>query len=58
VQVVVIPIIFTIVGLLGIFTAAAAETAYGEPEVSFFRPNRIKSLELKLTHTAVEPDQE
>ncbi|KAI5360733.1 Putative purine-cytosine permease [Septoria linicola] len=30
VQVIVIPIIFTIVGLLGIFTAAAAETAYGE----------------------------
>ncbi|KAK3329247.1 permease for cytosine/purines, uracil, thiamine, allantoin-domain-containing protein [Apodospora peruviana] len=30
VQVIVIPAIFTIVGLLGIFTAAAAETAYGE----------------------------
>jgi len=30
VQVLVIPVIFTIVGLLGIFTAAAAETAYGE----------------------------
>ncbi|KAK5136691.1 hypothetical protein LTR08_002344 [Meristemomyces frigidus] len=30
VQAVVIPIIFTIVGLLGIFTAAASETAYGE----------------------------
>ncbi|KUJ09942.1 uncharacterized protein LY89DRAFT_723794 [Mollisia scopiformis] len=30
VQAVVIPVIFTIVGLLGIFTAAAAETAYGQ----------------------------
>ncbi|KAF2420968.1 hypothetical protein EJ08DRAFT_641862 [Tothia fuscella] len=30
VQVIVIPIIFTIVGLLGIFTAAASETVYGE----------------------------
>lgn len=30
VQAVVIPVIFTIVGLLGIFTAAASETAYGE----------------------------
>lgn len=30
VQVLVIPVIFTIVGLLGIFTAAAAQTAYGE----------------------------
>ncbi|KAF2495747.1 hypothetical protein BU16DRAFT_581242 [Lophium mytilinum] len=30
VQALVIPIIFTIVGLLGIFTAAAAETAYGK----------------------------
>ncbi|KAF2000822.1 hypothetical protein P154DRAFT_545377 [Amniculicola lignicola CBS 123094] len=30
VQAIVIPIIFTIVGLLGIFTAAAAESAYGE----------------------------
>ncbi|QDS75857.1 hypothetical protein FKW77_001555 [Venturia effusa] len=30
VQAIVIPIIFTIVGLLGIFTAAAAETAYGK----------------------------
>lgn len=30
VQAIVIPIIFTIVGLLGIFTAAASETAYGE----------------------------
>ncbi|PPJ57400.1 hypothetical protein CBER1_01398 [Cercospora berteroae] len=29
VQVIVVPVIFTIVGLLGIFTAAAAETAYG-----------------------------
>ncbi|KAE8442418.1 hypothetical protein EG329_003376 [Mollisiaceae sp. DMI_Dod_QoI] len=29
VQAIVIPVIFTIVGLLGIFTAAAAETAYG-----------------------------
>ncbi|KAK6397841.1 hypothetical protein LTR65_005089 [Meristemomyces frigidus] len=30
VQAVVIPVIFTIVGLLGIFTAAASESAYGE----------------------------
>ncbi|ORY09224.1 permease for cytosine/purines, uracil, thiamine, allantoin-domain-containing protein [Clohesyomyces aquaticus] len=30
VQAIVIPVIFTIVGLLGIFTAAAAQTAYGE----------------------------
>jgi len=30
VQAIVIPFIFTIVGLLGIFTAAAAQTAYGE----------------------------
>jgi NCS1 family nucleobase:cation symporter-1 len=30
VQAFVIPVIFTIVGLLGIFTAAASETAYGE----------------------------
>ncbi|CZT51556.1 probable uracil permease [Rhynchosporium secalis] len=30
VQAIVIPCIFTIVGLLGIFTAAAAETAYGK----------------------------
>ncbi|KAF2731237.1 hypothetical protein EJ04DRAFT_514740 [Polyplosphaeria fusca] len=30
VQAIVIPCIFTIVGLLGIFTAAAAQTAYGE----------------------------
>jgi nucleobase:cation symporter-1, NCS1 family len=30
VQAIVIPIIFTIVGLLGIFTAASSETAYGE----------------------------
>ncbi|TID18465.1 hypothetical protein E6O75_ATG06541 [Venturia nashicola] len=30
VQAIVIPIIFTLVGLLGIFTAAAAETAYGK----------------------------
>ncbi|KAF2670310.1 hypothetical protein BT63DRAFT_234466 [Microthyrium microscopicum] len=30
VQVFVIPVIFTIVGLLGIFTAAASETVYGE----------------------------
>lgn len=30
VQVLVIPFIFTIVGLLGIFTAAAAQTAYGK----------------------------
>ncbi|KAL6249940.1 hypothetical protein RBB50_002241 [Rhinocladiella similis] len=30
VQVIVIPAIFTVVGLLGIFTAASAETAYGE----------------------------
>jgi NCS1 family nucleobase:cation symporter-1 len=30
VQAIVIPVIFTIVGLLGIFTAAAAETAYGK----------------------------
>ncbi|KAG0650443.1 putative permease [Hyphodiscus hymeniophilus] len=30
VQVIVIPVIFTIVGLLGIFTAAAAQTAYGK----------------------------
>ena len=30
VQAVVIPVIFTIVGLLGIFTAAAAESAYGD----------------------------
>lgn len=29
-QVIVIPAIFTIVGLLGIFTAASAETAYGQ----------------------------
>ncbi|KAF2210985.1 hypothetical protein CERZMDRAFT_44015 [Cercospora zeae-maydis SCOH1-5] len=29
VQVIIVPIIFTIVGLLGIFTAAAAEPAYG-----------------------------
>ncbi|KAH8881804.1 hypothetical protein GQ53DRAFT_701752 [Thozetella sp. PMI_491] len=29
VQAIVIPVIFTIVGLLGIFTAAAAQTAYG-----------------------------
>jgi NCS1 family nucleobase:cation symporter-1 len=32
VQAIVIPIIFTIVGLLGIFTAAAAEPAYGHVE--------------------------
>ncbi|KAK6430799.1 hypothetical protein LTR95_013041 [Oleoguttula sp. CCFEE 5521] len=32
VQAIVIPIIFTIVGLLGIFTAAAAESAYGTVE--------------------------
>merc|ERR1712230_341201 len=32
VQVLIIPFIFTVVGLLGIFTAAAAETAYGEVE--------------------------
>lgn len=32
VQAVVIPVIFTIVGLLGIFTAAASETAYGQIE--------------------------
>jgi cytosine/uracil/thiamine/allantoin permease len=31
---VVIPVIFTIVGLLGIFTAAAAEKAYGQIEIS------------------------
>ncbi|KAJ6008908.1 hypothetical protein N7522_003924 [Penicillium canescens] len=30
IQAIVIPCIFTIVGLLGIFTAAAAQTAYGE----------------------------
>lgn len=30
VQAIVIPCIFTVVGLLGIFTAAAAESAYGE----------------------------
>jgi nucleobase:cation symporter-1, NCS1 family len=30
IQAIVIPIIFTIVGLLGIFTAAAAQTAYGQ----------------------------
>ncbi|KAK4947517.1 hypothetical protein LTR10_013462 [Elasticomyces elasticus] len=30
VQAIVIPVIFTIVGLLGIFTAAASQTAYGE----------------------------
>jgi len=30
VQAIVIPVIFTIVGLLGIFTAAAAQTAYGQ----------------------------
>lgn len=30
VQVIVIPFIFTVVGLLGIFTAAASETAYGK----------------------------
>lgn len=30
VQAIVIPIIFTIVGLLGIFTAAASQTAYGK----------------------------
>ncbi|MCJ1230544.1 hypothetical protein MMC12_007218 [Toensbergia leucococca] len=30
VQAIVIPIIFTIVGLLGIFTAASSETAYGQ----------------------------
>ena len=30
VQALIIPVIFTIVGLLGIFTAAASETAYGE----------------------------
>lgn len=30
VQAIVIPVIFTIVGLLGIFTAAASETAYGQ----------------------------
>ncbi|KAK5746362.1 hypothetical protein LTR17_000742 [Elasticomyces elasticus] len=32
VQAIVIPCIFTIVGLLGIFTAAASQTAYGEVE--------------------------
>ncbi|KAF1966531.1 hypothetical protein BU23DRAFT_486186 [Bimuria novae-zelandiae CBS 107.79] len=30
IQAIVIPFIFTVVGLLGIFTAAAAQTAYGE----------------------------
>ncbi|KAK5688816.1 hypothetical protein LTS10_000794 [Elasticomyces elasticus] len=32
IQAIVIPCIFTIVGLLGIFTAAASQTAYGEVE--------------------------
>ncbi|KAK4499722.1 hypothetical protein PRZ48_010240 [Zasmidium cellare] len=43
VQAIVIPVIFTIVGLLGIFTAAAAQTAYGT-----VMWNPIKIIELWL----------
>lgn len=44
VQAIVIPVIFTIVGLLGIFTAAASQTAYGE---IIWNPIEIISLWMK-----------
>ncbi|KAF2803912.1 uncharacterized protein BDZ99DRAFT_452312 [Mytilinidion resinicola] len=44
VQALVIPVIFTIVGLLGIFTAAAAQSAYGD---IIWNPIEILSLWMK-----------
>ncbi|PBP17385.1 hypothetical protein BUE80_DR011862 [Diplocarpon rosae] len=44
VQAIVIPVIFTIVGLLGIFTAAASQSAWPEKEKIFWNPIDIIDL--------------